>query len=50
MEKGELRTDIRSVGTTFLAYRIGKSVDLPVHGKSYLSPQCMDDFRFSDVT
>ena len=34
----------------FLAYRIGESVDLPVHGKPYLSPQCMDDFRFSDVT
>ena len=36
--------------TLFLAYRIGESVDLPVHGKPYLSPQCMDDFRFSDVT
>ena len=35
---------------SFLAYRIGESVDLPVHGKPYLSPQCMDDFRFSDVT
>ena len=56
----------------FLAYRIGESVDLPVHGKPYLSthhselleclptqyigeefrlsPRCMDDFRFSDVT
>ena len=56
----------------FLAYRIGESLDLPVHGKPYLSPQrsefleclptqytgeefrlspqCMDDFRFSDVT
>ena len=58
-------------GIIFLAYRIGESVDLPVHGKPYLSPhhselleclptqytgeefrlspQCMDDFRFSDV-
>ena len=57
---------------SFLTYRIGESVDLPVHGKPYLSPhhselleclptqykgeefplspQCMDDFRFSDVT
>ena len=56
----------------FLAYRIGESMDLPVHGKPYLSPhhsepleclptqytgeefrlspRCMDDFRFSDVT
>ena len=60
------------VRAIFLAYRIGESVDLPVHGKPYLSPhhselpgclptqytgeefllspQCMDDFRFSDVT
>ena len=59
-------------GLLFFAYRIGESVDLPVHGKPYLSPhhselleclptqytgeefrlspQCMDDFRFSDVT
>ena len=35
---------------TFLAYWIGESLDLPMHGKPYLSPQCMDDFRFSVVT
>ena len=33
-----------------LAYQIGESVDLPVHGKPYLSPQYMYNFRFSDVT
>ena len=58
--------------SSFLAYRIGESLDLPVHGKPYLSPhhselleclptqytgeefrlspKCMDDFRFRDVT
>ena len=27
-----------------------ESLDLPVHGKPYLSPRCMDDFRYSEVT
>ena len=30
-------------GNYFLTYQIGESLDLPVHGKPYLSPRCMDD-------
>ena len=66
------KNTMRLIIMQLLAYRIGESVDLLVHGKPYLSPhhsdlleclptqytgeefrlspRCMDDFRFSDVT
>ena len=38
------------IDSLFLAYRIGESLDLPVHGKPDLSHQCKNDFRLSGVT